>query len=375
MTLRKNVKMGGGGNLGKPFGFTLVELLVVIAIIGILIALLLPAVQAAREAARRMTCTNNLKQIGLAAHTYHDATRALPRVGSWQSNLSYAVSILPYIEQSALYEEFNHDAAIYSYNTAIPGDSQGRTYRSRKLALSQARVPSYLCPSANRRIHTTTSDASATIDGPDPLYALHYYGVCGPVTNTASDPYVVDVTGYPVIGIDSGWSYLASSGAFALASGYLTIGSISDGTSNTIMIGEITKAEYQSYPNAMRAWTRGPLNNATGGVTLPDNQRLLGGTGYNGSNTLATANGTAAVSGRNVRWPINTVTCLTNAAIIDCNNTASTMLYNDQPFGSNHIGGTHFVLGDASVQFVSQTISMDTYRAVASRNRGESASL
>jgi len=90
-------------------GFTLVELLVVIAIIGMLIALLLPAVQAAREAARRMSCTNNLKQIGLAVHNFHDTMMGLPpaTVGTTDPDhprASFFVLILPYIEKNAMYD-------------------------------------------------------------------------------------------------------------------------------------------------------------------------------------------------------------------------------------------------------------------------------
>ena len=358
-------------------GFTLVELLVVVAIIGILIALLLPAVQAARGAARRMSCTNNLKQIGLACHTYHDATKALPRVGSWQTNLSYAVSLLPYVEQSALFEQFNFDPAVFNATVRIPGDPQGKSYRNRKQSLSQAQIPPYLCPSANQKHRTTTLDYSAGAqpngDGPDPLYALHYYGVCGPVTNMANDPYTVDTTGYPVIGIETGWGYLASSGAFAITNNDLTLGSISDGTSNTLMIGELSKAEYQRNPNVMRAWTRGPLNHASGAQTAT--VTLIGNATYNGGDLL-TRNGVAAVSGRNVRWPINTVTCRTSVGNIHCDTANPSPMYeNDQAFGSNHTGGANFVMGDASVQFLIQTVNMDTYRGLASRNMGENVSL
>ena len=106
----QNVKMEVGGNPEKSFGFTLVELLVVIAIIGILIALLLPAVQAAREAARRMQCSNNFKQYGLALHNYHDIYNALPsgkgvfgNLGAQQSPMFY---LLPFMEQPARYDLF-----------------------------------------------------------------------------------------------------------------------------------------------------------------------------------------------------------------------------------------------------------------------------
>jgi len=117
------VKLGRGGKLRA---FTLVELLVVIAIIGILIALLLPAVQAAREAARRMQCTNNLKQVGLAVHNFHDANRALPPICIYTDRPTLFMILLPFLEQSALHEIFV-DAQLYNKsNPGIPFNSAPR---------------------------------------------------------------------------------------------------------------------------------------------------------------------------------------------------------------------------------------------------------
>jgi prepilin-type N-terminal cleavage/methylation domain-containing protein/prepilin-type processing-associated H-X9-DG protein len=102
-----------------PRGFTLIELLVVITIIGVLVGLLLPAVQAAREAARRMTCTNNLKQIGIALHNYHDTHAVLPtgyffQQGYTCGGFGWAATVLPHVEQGALFNAINYDLPAWS---------------------------------------------------------------------------------------------------------------------------------------------------------------------------------------------------------------------------------------------------------------------
>jgi prepilin-type N-terminal cleavage/methylation domain-containing protein len=115
----------------KKNGFTLVELLVVIAIIGILVALLLPAVQMAREAARRSSCINNLKQLGLAVHNFESNNKTLPHSGQCDSTGSSTTTymihstgtvLLPYIEQQSLYQQFDHTTnAIAAYNASPQG--------------------------------------------------------------------------------------------------------------------------------------------------------------------------------------------------------------------------------------------------------------
>ncbi|MDY0170506.1 MAG: DUF1559 domain-containing protein [Thermoguttaceae bacterium] len=148
-------------------GFTLVELLVVIAIIGILIALLLPAVQSAREAARRLTCSNNLKQIALALHNYESAHRMYPPAGHSYGlapgdpkdgiirNANGLVSLLPYLEQTALYMQFNHLETYSNHKRTYPpgstGTVVGNALTNGNANLSTTRLDVFTCPSDNNQ--------------------------------------------------------------------------------------------------------------------------------------------------------------------------------------------------------------------------------
>ncbi|TWU28702.1 DUF1559 domain-containing protein [Bythopirellula polymerisocia] len=129
-------------NVRRPskIGFTLVELLVVIAIIGVLVALLLPAVQAAREAARRMSCTNNLKQLGLAVHSFVDARNNFPhlRTTNYNTGITWAVEILPYLEQQPAYAR---------WDAVQPGASTGLNFAAAPVELREMHVDVYSCPS------------------------------------------------------------------------------------------------------------------------------------------------------------------------------------------------------------------------------------
>lgn len=182
-------------------GFTLVELLVVIAIIGVLMALLLPAVQAAREAARRMHCLNNLKQFGVALHNYHDKYRSLPAGWIGPSGYGWGVAILPELEQSTLYENLQ----VSSFPSVPPPDAASEY---------DVALPVFVCP----------SDA-----GPDENVNYSHNGTEG-----------YKKANY--IGVNNGGEFVVHAGGsergiFGIAT-WTRLGDVTDGTSNTFAVGE-----------------------------------------------------------------------------------------------------------------------------------------
>ncbi len=198
----------------RRLGFTLIELLVVIAIIAILIALLVPAVQKVREAAARAQCQNNLKQLGLACHNFHDVRKKLPytRSGGGQNRHTWATLLLPFIEQ---------DPVHTAYQTPIPGLSQTDGYNNHNTtnpvisAAREAQIGIFVCPSRRTPPLSCNLNDVGVVKGMGSDYV-----VC------SGDSTAVPSTGmFRLLNVD----HMTSGIRFA---------AVTDGTSNTLMIGE-----------------------------------------------------------------------------------------------------------------------------------------
>lgn len=270
----------------KRKGFTLIELLVVIAIIAVLIALLLPAVQQAREAARRSQCKNHLKQIGLALHNYTDTYKVFPPASSYNMNasdprncVSAFVFILPYMEQATLYQKWD-----FNYNQTASQNS----------VANRTPVSAYFCPTRPR----TSKNATASSQDALGDYALS----AGTGHTNSADP-------------------AQSKGLFHMNSA-ISFRDITDGSSNTFMIGEKGVEYYETLSQQFRwGWH-------SARSTVVRLNKFVGGT-------------------------VPGIYSDTNAN-----------------FASDHTGGGHFALGDGSVRFVSENIDFTLYKNIGDRADG-----
>jgi prepilin-type N-terminal cleavage/methylation domain-containing protein len=314
-------------------GFTLVELLVVIAIIGILVALLLPAVQAAREAARRAQCVNNLKQLALGCHLYLDANRVFPYGGKVSNQMSWRCYILPYIEESTLFAEMQANNAFLDGSADKGSNNDGQAQNgSPALHKGQYFAAKYKpavfqCPSAAE--YERSEKPSSTLTDGTKCYVSHYAGVAGPVTAPGGKTYRLN----PRCPTARGGS---SDQGLLLYDYQVKPSRATDGLSHTLLIGELV--DYDSVQRTFEgdAWVRGV------GITYTVRDFLAGC--------------------RNIRYAINSPPPSNEG--------------NNTPFSSMHpAGGTHFAMGDGSVSFISEDIDIALYQALASRDGGEAAEL
>jgi prepilin-type N-terminal cleavage/methylation domain-containing protein len=309
----------------RQSGFTLIELLVVIAIIAVLITLLLPAVQQAREAARRTQCKNNMMQIALALNNYMMAHEALPPgtqnvSGPIQSkegagyHMSWMTQILPYLEQQNVYNHIDFNKSVYD-----PANVPAR----------QQRINSFLCP----------SDGSS---GVSPTAGItSYYGI----HNDFETP--IDVNQNGVMFLNSSIRYEQ----------------ITDGSSNTIYV-----AECRLNTGSDLGWmsgTRSSLRNLV--VATPNNPPAAA------PSSNDPAGGPIAASQPEATFRLH-ATSLSNINGSNLRQELADMEAGREFVGgpsSFHVGGGHFVMGDGAVRFISQNIDPKTFRNLGHRSDGE----
>jgi prepilin-type N-terminal cleavage/methylation domain-containing protein/prepilin-type processing-associated H-X9-DG protein len=367
------------GSERKRNAFTLVELLVVIAIIGILVALLLPAIQAAREAARRSQCISNLRQLGIALHNYHDSNKRFPSNQNWiyaqgkvggnhRDFASHLVNLSPYFEQSTVHDAIkfcdpNDPACVPPGKQSVNG-----------LAIGQIVVPMLQCPSDDKNGLVNPADHVNTWTGEiklNPVAVTNYAGSIGSQVMESWAGFKLSTlvgnggakydsnddgedwfnqnfaAGYPCKTMPNGGSVPQDtnirsdcpdaktiSGVFARSTWAASINEITDGTSKTIAMGEI-RPRCSAF-QWVKGWTfsEGLWFATTAPINYPTNPDEFGTTPPLGSN-----------------WELDFNTAM--------------------GFKSRHSGGANFVFADGSTKFLVQEIDYTTYQMLGARADGE----
>ncbi len=351
--------------------FTLIELLVVIAIIALLIALLLPAVQQAREAARRTQCRNNLKQIGLALHNYESAHNSFPpgwlwsapgTVGSGGQGATWCIFVLPYLEQSSLYNRLNFQQRLH--------DNPAPYY-----VLTAYDPVAFSCPSSPRDSRKVIHRAAWNLNEYIPLPASDYAGNSGCGIDDLGGPVLLDYTLPP--------QPQAVDGLFSWGKS-ICISQISDGMSNTFAVGE----KWLDPWHAKNDWSI-----VTSGAPLPAGRYymggdvgMIGGQGYHNCRHAfwgpQTSPGCLFDLGPSAPSPMGGsgtgVVRPEDSSAMRCPLTGPRHALNYLPFGSAHSGIVHFLMCDGSVRSVSENIdsshvptALGLFQKLATRAGGE----
>jgi prepilin-type N-terminal cleavage/methylation domain-containing protein/prepilin-type processing-associated H-X9-DG protein len=332
--------------------FTLIELLVVIAIIGVLVALLLPAVQKVRDAANRSTCTNNLKQLGLALHHYHDRVGHFPASMTpkkWEGDPGlpayfFAWSVLteltPYLEQGNLYQSMDLSYPIY-----VKGFTGFVVSAPNQFAAGQV-IRSFLCP-ADKQMPVSKGYGVESF-GPT------NYVACGGTGTNGGSPFQTDGTFY--------------------ANSRTRMGDVTDGLSTTVFVSESTLGDgpesangspIPADPQTMYAYVGPkPLD-----ATTCQGAKLWNFTNRRGFQWIS---GEYRCAAYNHYFPPNHIEpdCFTYS--VDAATVYTT--YGWRAARSRHAGGVNVTLGDGSVRFVTNGVDLATWRAVSTRDVGETTS-
>lgn len=348
---------------GRKFarlGFTLIELLVVIAIIGVLVALLLPAIQQAREAARRTQCLNNLKQYGLALQAYHADTGCLPigritfnpygSILSGDPDTSWFVLLLPWLEQTGFADAFNYDVGVvgavnYKVPFLIAGVNANYTVVQRNIALMN-------CPSDQPRpwhMNPAYGGGLGAILGPIAFTRCNY-AVCWGNTNWGQIP---QLPNYPDTSYPSGTVWLKS----AFGHQIVRLRDFADGTSKSMVMSEVIQGN--KFDLRGLAWTPLP-----GGGMYMTRYTPNGTTDYIvGATNLASGFGDAMPNDA-------PLFCVSEPPLLPCYSCES----DERSFAgarSRHIGGVHIALGDGSARFVSDSVAFPIWLALGTIDNGD----